>query len=132
MSDNLLFEYPSVTRTTRSLSDDNLICEYKIVDGNGIDGTDNINTCPEQPDAGRPDVLDADPGEAVAGVRCCTLDGSGGDSFCSNNCDLVTFADAQATCQQESMRLCTEQEVLAGVVAATGCKFSASHIRVIS
>lgn len=88
----------------------------------GSPANDDASTCSAQPDAGRPDVLDADPGQAVAGTRCCTYDGASGGSFCDGSCHLVTFAEAEARCAAQSMRLCTEAEVLSGLVAATGCK----------
>lgn len=85
---------------------------------------DDTTTCPEQYDEGRPDVLDAaDPNAAVAGIRCCNDAGNDGDSFCGAICQLYTFDEAKARCEDEGMRLCTEAEVLAGAVVATGCEF---------
>lgn len=113
-------EDPTIDPNAAPTPEENTICTFKIVDGSAPN--DAASTCSEQPDFGRPDVLNADPGEAVAGTRCCTYDGSSGDSFCDGSCSLVTFAEAEARCLAQSMRLCTETEVLAGVVAATGCK----------
>lgn len=113
-------EDPTLNPSPAPTPEEHTICSFKIVDGSVA--VDDASTCSAQPDFGRPDVLDADPGEAIAGTRCCSFDGSSGDSFCDGSCHLVTFAEAEAKCAEQSMRLCTEAEVLSGVVAATGCK----------
>ena len=69
----------------------------------------------------------ADP-MAKAAVRCCTLPG---DSCVSDKAPpsldcfpaSATFAEAEAACSSESMRLCTLVEMEAGVCCSTGCTY---------
>lgn len=96
---------------------------FKIVDGGGDASSDSSSSCRNQPDKGRPNVLEADPNEELGGVRCCNQAGTDADSFCKSSCELVTFMDAKATCESKGMRLCTEQELRGGIAAGTGCEF---------
>ena len=97
-------------------------CEIRRVDGAGTNGYDS-STCSNLPDAGMPNVLSsADPGSDLAGTRCCSMDGTSANSFCNAACEIVSFADAKERCTDNNMRLCTENEILSGLAAGTGCE----------
>merc|ERR1712223_1666049 len=62
------------------------------------------------------------PESSTAFIRCCTTDGTGcsPESRCNNSDDLVTYADAEATCVVNGGRLCTKDELLTGICCGTG------------
>ena len=69
------------------------------------------------------------------GIRCCG-DGGGGDAFCGHpwpstggeSCTTHDYAAALSTCDKYGYRLCTQEEVLAGEVASTGCSYDSMKV----
>ena len=57
-----------------------------------------------------------------AGVRCCSSDGTScaTPSTCTNSNDWRNYADAEAECAADGMRLCTKEELLSDVCCASG------------
>lgn len=96
-------------------------CSFKLVDGGGLEGPDSSSVCTNRPDLGEDDVSEGDPEAATGGIRCCDGKG-GGTSFCSQDCELFTFSQAKQTCEDNGLRLCSEEELLDGVAADTGCE----------
>lgn len=95
-------------------------CNVMLVDGGGTVGPDSSHRCPNNPDEGRDDVMTANVTTDVGGVRCCSDSGNYA-SFCSEDCEMVSFDDAATRCAENAMRLCTEDEMMAGLLAGTGC-----------
>ena len=62
------------------------------------------------------------PESSTAFIRCCSTDGAGcsTESRCNNSDDLVTYADAEATCVANGGRLCTKDELLTDICCGTG------------
>jgi len=95
-----------------------------VADGNPV--LDNKSPCGLVSDWNRADVLAAVDDE-LYGVRCCD-DAGGGASACVGTCDLVDYAEATARCEQDGMRLCAVEEVLAGQVASSGCFLDRAYV----
>ena len=75
-------------------------------------------------------VPGSDIARATAGIRCCTNGGGRlGDAHCpSGECQPHSLTDAETHCSNLGGRLCSQSEVLAGVVYGTGCSYDTMHI----
>ncbi|KAJ8602815.1 hypothetical protein CTAYLR_002589 [Chrysophaeum taylorii] len=97
-----------------------------------VGSNENESKCPNAAfsDETDPDLLYAQPTQAVAGVRCCN--GVAGSSECQFNCEEVTFAEAEARCAAKeggNWRLCTVDELLVDEVGTgTGCFYDFMHV----
>ena len=63
----------------------------------------------------------------TGGVRCCSYDGGSCESE-TIGCLTVTFSEAQQTCSEFGMRLCTEEELLSNVCCTSGCGFDSDMV----
>jgi len=64
---------------------------------------------------------DDDVGNAGAGIRCCSLNGSSctTDFTCTTE-NTITFTAAKAHCENKGLRLCTRTELWSGICCGTG------------
>ena len=58
----------------------------------------------------------------LAYVRCCSDDGASCDTIsnCLDSDDLVNYADAEALCLADGLRLCSMDELLTDICCGTG------------
>ena len=67
--------------------------------------------------------------KAIAGARCCTSAGGSLPAQCpAGSCQLHTYQESLSLCVAAGGRLCTQAEVLAGVVGNSGCSYDTMHV----
>lgn len=118
---------PTFTPTSKPTPQPIPYCNVQLVDGGGTVGRDSSDDCPNNPDQGRDDIIAADVTTGVGGTRCCSGTGNY-DSFCSELCEMVSFDDAAAVCQENGMRLCTQDEIMTGLLVGSGCLYDVTYV----
>ena len=79
--------------------------------------------CPPSP-TGKEDLIST---TQTGAVRCCSYDGGSCEST-TIGCLTQTFSEAQQTCSEFEMRLCTEEELLSSICCSTGCQFDSEYV----